>query len=92
MLYGLWIGSGQSREQQGKYGISFDEAQSVFFDPLATSFEDEVHPETERREIIVNHSRQSRLFVVCFTERRDGIRLVSARAAIRLERRDYENG
>ena len=64
----------------------------MFFDPLATSFEDEVHPETERREIIVDHSRQSRLLVVCFTERRDGIRLVSARAAIRLERRDYENG
>lgn len=64
----------------------------MLFDPLATSFEDVAHSETERREVIVDHSRQSRLLVVCFTERRDGIRLISARVATRLERQDYENG
>ncbi len=75
-----------------KHGISFEEAESVFFDPLATSFVDEVHSKTETREFIVGHSRQSRLLVVCFTERQDGIRLISARVATRLERQDYENG
>ena len=74
-----------------KHGITFDEARSVFFDPLATSFADEVHSDMEVREFIVGHSRQSRLLVVCFTERQDGIRLISARVATRLERQDYED-
>ena len=84
-------GSDKAANNKQKHGISFDEAQSVFFDPLATNFEDEVHSETAVREFIVGHSRQSRLLVVCFTERQGGIRIIGARSAIRLERQDYEN-
>lgn len=73
-----------------KHHVSFEEAQSVFDDPLAINFEDDVHSETEVREFIVGYSRQSRLLLVCFTERRDGIRLISARPVTRLERQDYE--
>ncbi len=63
----------------------------MFDDPLAITFEDEEHSDTEMREFIVGHSSKNRLLLVCFTERRDGIRLISARPATRLERHDYEN-
>ncbi len=74
-----------------KHGVSFEEAQSVFDDPLATVFEYEEHSEIEVREFIVGHSSQNRLLLVCFTEREDGIRLFSGRRVTRLEREDYEN-
>lgn len=74
-----------------KYNVSFVEARSVFDDPLATVFEDEEHSETEVREFIVGHSDQNRLLLVCFTERQDRIRLLSARCVTRLERQDYED-
>ncbi len=73
-----------------KHHVSFEEAQSVFDDPLAINFEDDVHSETEVREFIVGYSRRNHLLLVCFTERRDGIRLISARPVTRLERQDYE--
>jgi len=74
-----------------KHHVSFGEAQSVFDDPLATTIEDEEHSEWEAREFIVGHSNQNRLLLVCFTERQDGIRLISARSVTRAERQDYEN-
>lgn len=74
-----------------KHNVSFEEAQSVFEDLLATVFEDEEHSVMEVREFIIGHSNQDRLLLVCFTEREDGIRLFSARPVTRLEREDYEN-
>ena len=73
-----------------KHQVSFEEARSVFDDPLAATHEDEGHSGTEAREFIVGHSGQGRLLLVCFTERRGGIRLISARQVTRLERQDYE--
>jgi hypothetical protein len=73
-----------------KHNVSFEEARSVFDDPLATVFEDEEHSEVEVREFIVGHSNRHRLLLVCFTERQDGLRLYSARRVTRLEREDYE--
>ncbi len=74
-----------------KHKVTFEEAQSVFDDPLAINFEDDEHPELEVREFIVGYSQQNHLLLVCFTERQDGIRLISARPVTRLERQDYEN-
>jgi uncharacterized DUF497 family protein len=74
-----------------KHKVTFEEAQSVFDDPLATNFEDDEHSETEVREFIVGYSLRNRLLLVCFTERQEGIRLISARPATHLERQDYEN-
>ena len=74
-----------------KHGISFDEASTVFNDPLAAIFDDEDHSEGEIREIIIGHSIKNDLMVVCFTERAKGIvRIFSARLATRKERKDYE--
>lgn len=73
-----------------KYGISFETAKTVFKDPLAYIFEDEWHFVGEQREIIVGHDRDNRLLLVCFTEKANAIRIISARLATQKERRDYE--
>lgn len=73
-----------------KHGVSFEEAKSVFDNPLALIFDDEAHAFDERREIIIGHSRKNRLLLVCFTERPSAIRIISARLATRREREDYE--
>ena len=74
-----------------KHEITFDEASTVFGDPLARIFDDPEHSAVERREIIVGHSILSRLLLVCFTEREAGvIRIFSAREATKKERQDYE--
>jgi uncharacterized DUF497 family protein len=77
-----------SNEQ--KHDVTFEEATTVFADPLAAIFDDEIHSVDEHREIIVGHSVKERLLLVCFTERGDVIRIISARPATKRERRDYE--
>jgi hypothetical protein len=71
---------------------SFDEALTVFANPLARIFDDEDHPAEEGREIIIGHSLQDRLLVICFTERDGAIRIINARTATENEREDYEEG
>ena len=74
-----------------KHGVAFDEAITVFNDPLAFIFDDMVHSEEEQREIIIGYSALRRLILVCFVERiEDTIRIVSARRATKDEIRDYE--
>ena len=74
-----------------KHKVGFDEASTVFVDPLAKIFYDQDHSTDEIREIIVGHSVLGRLLLVSFTERgRDLVRIISARPATRKERRDYE--
>ncbi len=72
------------------HGIGFDEAATVFLDPLARIFDDEAHSLEESREIVIGHSSEDRLLLVCFTERGDVIRIISARKATKKERSDYE--
>ena len=73
-----------------KHGISFEQAQTVFDNPLAFIFEDEAHSISEHREIIIGHSERNRLLLISFTERPSAIRIISARLATRKEREDYE--
>jgi uncharacterized DUF497 family protein len=74
-----------------KHGVAFDEAITVFSDPLALIFDDVVHSEEEHREIIIGASTLRRLVLVCFVERsEDTIRIISARRATKAEIRDYE--
>ena len=69
----------------------FEEASTVFRDPLAFIFDDDDHSDEEHREIIVGHSTNGRLMIVCFTERAAGvIRIISARPATKKERENYE--
>ena len=71
--------------------VSFDEASTVFDDPLAYIFDDEDHSIDEQREIIIGNSVLNRLLLVSFTERvEDLIRIISAREVTKRERQDYE--
>ena len=72
------------------HGVSFEQAATVFEDPLAKIHDDPEHSLSERRAIIVGHSLAGLLLMVSFTDRGSNIRLISARPATRLERRDYE--
>jgi uncharacterized DUF497 family protein len=74
-----------------KHGVSFDEASTVFANPLAAIFNDEAHSDNEMREVIIGHSAKGRLLIVVFTERAEGVvRIISARQATKRERHDYE--
>lgn len=73
-----------------KHSVSFEEALAVFADPLARIFDDEDHSIEEQREIIIGHSADDRLLVVCFTAQGESVRIFSARKSTRKERKDYE--
>lgn len=74
-----------------KHGVTFDEALTVFDDPLARIFDDHWHSEAEFREIIIGHSYFGRLLLAVFAEQPNGtLRLISARRATPKEQRDYE--
>ncbi len=71
-------------------GVRFEEAITVFRDPLACIFDDEAHSEDEYRELIIGYSTRNRLLIVSFSERGDMLRIISARKADADERNDYE--
>ncbi len=73
-----------------KHAVSFDEAETVFDDPLFVIFADPDHSFEENRFIIMGESNQNRLLVVSYTERPPKTRLISAREATRPERKKYE--
>jgi uncharacterized DUF497 family protein len=73
-----------------KHEVSFQEAMTVFADPLARIFPDEEHSVDELREIIIGHSAGHQLILVNFTSIDDRVRIFSARKATRRDRKDYE--
>lgn len=77
-----------------KHGVSFAEAQSVFYDEFATQFFDVENSETEERFLMLGLSNKTRILIVCHCERGAGdiIRIISARKATRSERKYYEGG
>ncbi len=75
-----------------KHGVSFDEALSVFGDTLALTFADTDHSDAEDRSRTYGMSNKLRLLVVIHTERRNNVRIISARKATRYEKSIYQNG
>ncbi len=75
-----------------KHKVSFDEAKTVFDDPLYVDFLDPDHSYDEHRFLIVGESRHGRLLIVSYTERGDVTRLISARDVTPSERSAYEEG
>jgi uncharacterized DUF497 family protein len=73
-----------------QHGVSFEDAATVFQDPLAKIHDDPDHSASERRDIIVGHSIQGQLLLVSFTNRGSKLRLISARPVTSHERHDYE--
>ncbi len=74
-----------------KHGVSFDEATSVFDDPLFLTFADPTHSIQEQRFVIMGESARGRLLVVSYTERVATTRLISARPITKKERKAYES-
>jgi len=73
-----------------KHGVSFADAEGVFFDPLAMH-QDDPDSESEERFVAVGTGSAGKVLVVVYTLRGDEIRLISARRATRREVKDYED-
>ncbi len=73
-----------------KHNVSFEEAASVFDDPLFIAFLDEEHSRDEERYITIGLSNMNRLLLVAHTERNDRIRIISARKATKNEEKFYQ--
>ncbi|MFO0213958.1 MAG: BrnT family toxin [Pseudanabaena sp.] len=73
-----------------KHGVSFTEAKTIFDDPMYVDFYDLDHSEDEERYLIVGESNRGRLLIVSYTERRELIRIISAREVTKSEREEYE--
>ena len=73
-----------------KHGVTFDEASTVFGDPLGILIPDPDHSVAEHRYLLLGMSNRQRLLVVAHAERPPRTRLISARRATPKERRTYE--
>ena len=80
----------KARANLVKHGVSPEEARTVFEDPQARIHDDPEHSDEEVREIVVGHSRQGLILLVCFTEEIGVIRIITARKPDRDERQNYE--
>jgi len=75
-----------------KHKIGFDEAETVFDDALSITISDPDHSTDENRFIDIGTSDKNHLLVVSYTERGERTRIISARKAIKAERKAYEKG
>ena len=73
-----------------KHGVSFEEAATVFGDPLSDTFDDPDHSAAERRFVIIGVSEKGRMLIVAHTDEGEVVRLISAREPTRGEREFYE--
>jgi uncharacterized protein len=81
----------KASRNKAKHGVSFEEAQTVFYDETARLIADPDHSEEEDRYVLLGMSTRLRLLLVCHAYRHgDTIRIISARKANREEQRQYE--
>jgi hypothetical protein len=80
----------KSKDNIRKHKVSFEEAKTVFNDPLSITIVDHSHSASEERFIDVGFSSRGQCLVVVYTERGSRIRIISSRLATRKERRTYE--
>lgn len=73
-----------------KHQVSFEDAKTVFNDPLSITIPDPDHSIDEERYVDIGMSSTGRLLVVVYTERGQNIRLISSRQATKPEQRGYE--
>jgi uncharacterized protein len=94
--YSAFVQFEWDREKAGlnlaKHGVSFDEAATVFGDPLAITIDDPDHSQEEQRFLTTELSKAQRLIIVSYTDRNGRLRIISARVAASAERKQYERG
>jgi uncharacterized DUF497 family protein len=88
-----WDGR-KNKANQSKHRVSFDEAQTIFFDGNAIEFFDPDHSRDEDRFLMLGLSYRLRLLVVSYCLYKDGseIRIISARKATKKEQKTYFGG
>ena len=80
----------KAKSNLNKQGISFEEAITVFRDPLAETYPDPDHSEEEIREITIGHSEKGKVIFVSHIQRNKRTRVIGARKATPSERKQYE--
>ncbi len=81
---------GKNDANKRKHAISFEEAATVFYDPLGITINDPDHSVSEQRFLTIGETDRRRLVVVAYTERAGKIRIISARKPTRRERKNDE--
>ena len=79
----------KDQQNQANHRVSFDEASTVFGDPLAITIDDPDHSSDENRMLTTGYSDRQRLIIVAHTDREERIRIISAREVTAAERHDY---
>ena len=97
MRFAFTWNKSKAKRNANKHKVGFDEAKTVFDDPLLITFPDEAHSETEDRYISLGLSARRRILLVIHTDHETEetvieIRIISARKVTALERRTYEEG
>lgn len=82
----------KARANVRKHQLAFEEASSVFLDPLALTFPDPHNADEDGREITIGHAASGTVVFVSHCRRGDRTRIISARRATRRERKQYEEG
>ena len=82
--------SRKAQSNLAKHGVGFEEASTIFGDPLSLTIPDPEHSLSEERYITMGRAVTGKLLVVVHTERGDNIRFINARRASRRERKVYE--
>jgi uncharacterized DUF497 family protein len=75
-----------------RHGVAFEEAATVFEDPLADTYDDPDHSQREQRFLTFGVSRERRALVVAHCDRGEWVRIINARVMTRREKRQYEEG
>ena len=83
-----WNGA-KAEANQRTHGVSFDLAKTVFRDPLAVERVDDRKDYGEERFVIVGRSAEGSVLFVAYAERRERLRIISARRATQYEQDDY---
>jgi len=81
----------KNRQNIRKHKIDFNEAKTIFNDPLQITTDDPDHSFNERRYITIAVSKQNRLLIIAHTFGNDKIRIITARKPTRSERKNYED-
>jgi uncharacterized protein len=80
----------KAEANETKHGVTFSEAATVLADPLSITLLDPDHSTQEERLLLLGQSGSGTFLIVSLTEHADTVRIISARAMTRKERRTYE--
>ncbi|MBI5193577.1 MAG: BrnT family toxin [Nitrospirae bacterium] len=81
----------KAKKNLKKHTVSFEEAMTVFYDPLSATFDDPDHSVGEQRLITIGYSSHGRLLVVSHTDRGGVIRIINVRTTTAHERKRHES-